>query len=203
MKRIRIEKRKVRSEPLVAGGPSARPTRPRHRSSEGGRVGRRLPVVEAGRPSSAEQGTEQRMTTSAIETEASSGRSERRVIHLLPITAERRSFRAPTSRGSEGPQDEPVPIGRGAIAWAARTLRRYEMPPGEIGAVLAADNPELVRRYMELHRERLEERLAYRLRALTGLERLLVQAIFTPRESTADTRLAILERDGENDAVDL
>jgi hypothetical protein len=139
------------------------------------------------------------MTTSAIETEASSGRSERRVIPLPPISAARRSSGAPASRGSEGPQDERIPIGRDAIAWAAPALRQYEMPPNEISAVLGADNPELVRRYMELHRERLEERLADRLRALAGLERLLVQAIASP-ESTADTRTAIRERGGDNDA---
>jgi hypothetical protein len=141
------------------------------------------------------------MTTSAIEAaglvEASGEIGE---IHLPPIAAGGRSFRAPTSRGSGGPRDEPIPIGRDAIAWAARTLRRYEMPPDEISAVLGADNPEIVRRYMELHRERLEERLAEQLRALTGLERLLVQAIFAAPESTADTRTSIRERDGDNDA---
>jgi hypothetical protein len=77
---------------------------------------------------------------------------------------------------------------------------RYEMPRDEISAVLGADNPELVRRHMELHRERLEERLAEQLRALAGLERLLVQAIFASLGSTADTRVAIRERDGEHDA---
>jgi hypothetical protein len=74
------------------------------------------------------------------------------------------------------------------------------MPRDEISAVLGADNPELVRRHMELHRERLEERLAEQLRALAGLERLLVQAIFASLGSTADTRVAIRERDGEHDA---
>jgi hypothetical protein len=140
------------------------------------------------------------MTPSAIETEASSDPSKRREIYLLLIRAGRRSSNAPTSRESEGPQDEPIPIGRDAIAWAARALRRYEMPPDEIGAVLGADNPESVRRYMELHRERLEERLADQLRALTGLEQRLVQVIFARHESTAGTRTAIRERDGENDA---
>jgi hypothetical protein len=136
------------------------------------------------------------MTTSAIETEGSSGRSERRVSHLLPITAARRSSRAPTSGESEGPQDKPVPIGRDAIALAARTLRRYEMPSEEIGAVLGADNPELVRRYMELHRERLEERLVDQLRALAALERFLVRAMFSPGRDHGDTRMAIHEQEG-------
>jgi hypothetical protein len=74
------------------------------------------------------------------------------------------------------------PTGRDAIAGAARALRRYELPPEEISAVLGADDPELVRRYMELHRERLEERLLDRLRALASLERVLVQAILTREE---------------------
>jgi hypothetical protein len=106
----------------------------------------------------------------------------------------------PDVMGSGGPGDEPIPIGRDAIAWAARSLRQYEMPPNEISAVLEADNPELVRRYMELHRERLQERLADRLRALIGLERLLLHVIHARCESPADTRTAIRERDGENDA---
>lgn len=96
--------------------------------------------------------------------------------HLLPSSAGRTG--SPRHREVGGTGDEPSPIGRDAIAWAARALRRYEMPPEEIGAVLG--DPELVRRYMELHRERLEERLVDRLRALSGLERSLVQAIGEP-----------------------
>ena len=68
-------------------------------------------------------------------------------------------------------------IGRDAIARAVRTLRRHGMPPEAIRAVLDADSPELIRRYLELHREWLEERLADELRALTDLERFLIQAI--------------------------
>lgn len=78
------------------------------------------------------------------------------------------------------------PIGGDAIAWAGRALGRYELPPEEISAVLETDNPELVRRYMELHRERLEERLLDRLRALADLERFLIQAILAGREGQAD-----------------
>jgi hypothetical protein len=98
--------------------------------------------------------------------------------HLLPSTAGRTASRLDIAR-PVGPGDDPIPMGRDAFDWAARALRRDEMPPEEIGAVLGAGNPELVRRYMELHRERLEERLLDRLRALADLERLLVQAILT------------------------
>lgn len=111
-----------------------------------------------------------------------------------------RTASPPDVVGSRGPGDEPVPIGPDAIAWAARALRHSKMPPEEIGVVLGADSPELVRRYMELHRERLEERLGDQLRALTGLERFLVQAILAPRESPADTPTAIHELEGDDHA---
>lgn len=64
----------------------------------------------------------------------------------------------------------------GVAARAANTLSRLEMPPEEIRAVLEAYDPETVRRYLELHRERLEERLAERRRTLALLERSLVEA---------------------------
>jgi hypothetical protein len=49
---------------------------------------------------------------------------------------------------------------------AVGALRRNRMPRAEIRAVLAADDPEIVRRYLELHRERLEEQLEDRRRSL-------------------------------------
>ncbi|HEX9122032.1 MAG TPA: hypothetical protein VF984_01540 [Actinomycetota bacterium] len=57
-----------------------------------------------------------------------------------------------------------------------RTLRDQEMPSAEIRAILGAEGPELVRRYMEIHRERLQERLDDQRRALARIERLLVEA---------------------------
>ena len=53
----------------------------------------------------------------------------------------------------------------------ARTLRRQRMPLDEIRAVLTTSDPEVVRRYLELHRERLEERLATQVRTLASIER--------------------------------
>ena len=52
---------------------------------------------------------------------------------------------------------------------AVGTLRRNRMPRAEIRAVLGADDPEIVRRYLELHRERLEEQLAAHRRELDAL----------------------------------
>lgn len=59
--------------------------------------------------------------------------------------------------------------------WAVGVLRSQDMPPSEIRTVLTADDPELVRRYLELHGERLEERLADQRRTLAALERLLAE----------------------------
>jgi DNA-binding transcriptional MerR regulator len=56
------------------------------------------------------------------------------------------------------------------------TLRDQGMPPAELQAILRSDDPVIVRRYLELHRERLEERLAEQVRTLERLERQLVTA---------------------------
>jgi CRP-like cAMP-binding protein len=62
-----------------------------------------------------------------------------------------------------------------SIARASETLRLCEMPPEEIRAVLTADDPEIVHRFLELHRERLEEDVAERTRTLASLEQLLTE----------------------------
>jgi DNA-binding transcriptional MerR regulator len=56
-----------------------------------------------------------------------------------------------------------------------RLLRQHGMPPEEIRAILQASDPEIARRYFELHRERLHEQLDRRLRALDTLESLLTR----------------------------
>jgi DNA-binding transcriptional MerR regulator len=52
---------------------------------------------------------------------------------------------------------------------AIGTLRRHRMPRAEIRAVLGADDPEIVRRYLELHGERLQEQTAVHRRELDVL----------------------------------
>jgi hypothetical protein len=59
---------------------------------------------------------------------------------------------------------------------AERILRSLGMPPEDIRAVLVADDPRLVRRHLELHRERLLEELVDRRRTLAALERELTDA---------------------------
>ena len=55
------------------------------------------------------------------------------------------------------------------------------MPPEEIDAILGADDPEVVRRYLELHEERLAERLADQRRTIGRL----MQVITPARKRTA------------------
>jgi len=60
---------------------------------------------------------------------------------------------------------------------AVITLRHHDMPSEEIRAILGPDDPEIVRRYLELHGERLEEKLAEQRRTISCLERFLADAI--------------------------
>jgi DNA-binding transcriptional MerR regulator len=65
---------------------------------------------------------------------------------------------------------------RASALRAARALRRQRMPFEEIRALLAADDPMVVHRYLELHRERLDEWVADQRRNLASIE-----AAFTGR----------------------
>jgi hypothetical protein len=53
-------------------------------------------------------------------------------------------------------------------------LRAIGMPRDVVRAVLAAHDPAIARRYLELHREWLRERLDEQERALDRVERALV-----------------------------
>jgi hypothetical protein len=60
---------------------------------------------------------------------------------------------------------------------AAHQLQRLGMPPTEIHTVLVTDDPDVVRRLMELHRERLQERLADEVARVGRIEASLSDAI--------------------------
>ena len=60
----------------------------------------------------------------------------------------------------------------GSRSWVEMVLRDQGMPPDELRAVLTADR-ELVRRHLELHLERLEERLVTQRRRVAAIERVL------------------------------
>src|SRR5262245_40461486 len=76
---------------------------------------------------------------------------------------------------SPGPVDS-LPDDRGTAGWATRVLLDHGMPPAEIREVLTTDDTRVVRRHMELHRERLVEELFDRHRTLASLERVLSNA---------------------------
>jgi hypothetical protein len=54
---------------------------------------------------------------------------------------------------------------------AVTTLGLQRMPLDEIRAVLTADDPEIARRYLELHEERLAERYTEERKAIARLAR--------------------------------
>jgi hypothetical protein len=58
----------------------------------------------------------------------------------------------------------------------AHDLRTSGMPREAVRAVLAADDPAVVRRYLELHREWLRERLEEQERTLDRVERALASS---------------------------
>lgn len=80
------------------------------------------------------------------------------------------------------------PVVSDAIGFATRALREQGMPLDEVKAVLAVEEPQVLRRYMEIHRERLDERLAAERRALAGVERLLAMAILQRTDHAASGR---------------
>ena len=64
---------------------------------------------------------------------------------------------------------------RAALETFAATLVEQGMPVHEVRSILEADDPTTVRHQLELHRERLAERLDEQRRTVDRLERLLVE----------------------------
>jgi hypothetical protein len=67
----------------------------------------------------------------------------------------------------------------------ARDLLRQDMPFCEMRALLDAQDAATVRRYVELHRERLEEQVDERVRTLTTIEQALVERLSTNGRASA------------------
>jgi len=87
------------------------------------------------------------------------------------MQATRRSIRDPANTLDPEPREA-----SGSIAWAETVLRDQGMPPGELCVVLTTADRELVRRYVELHLERLEEWLITQRRSVAAAERILTEA---------------------------
>jgi hypothetical protein len=69
---------------------------------------------------------------------------------------------------------------------AAMVLRRQGMPLAEIRAVLTTDDRAVVRRYLELHSERLDEWVNAHRRNLARVEHAITA--LDPERSEAETR---------------
>ena len=73
---------------------------------------------------------------------------------------------------------------------AETTLMEQGMPIGEVFELLRADDPTTIRRHLELHRERLFERLEEQRRAVDHVERLLIGGARPPRRAQEATAAA-------------
>jgi hypothetical protein len=67
-----------------------------------------------------------------------------------------------------------------AFGWAERVLRRQAMPPDEVVVVMTSTDRVLVLRHLELHLERLEERLIAQRRSLAQVQRILAGCADSP-----------------------
>jgi hypothetical protein len=79
------------------------------------------------------------------------------------------------------------------IRRAATVLRDQGMPSDELDVVLTTPDHELVRRHLELHVERLEERLTAQRRMVAEIEKILGDRALVPaptRRSTDEFRLS-------------
>jgi hypothetical protein len=71
----------------------------------------------------------------------------------------------------DDPEASPGPMTPEA---AGTILRGQGMPPEEVGTVLAAADPTVIRRILELHRERLGEWVEEQRELIGSIERSLV-----------------------------
>jgi hypothetical protein len=97
-----------------------------------------------------------------------------------------RSFRPAMEARGSGSKLGPEAFWRLALATPA--LRDQGMPSGEVDAILEADDPEVIRRYLELHRERLEERFAEQRRTIGHLMQVVTSATGDRRRSARRQR---------------
>ena len=97
-----------------------------------------------------------------------------------------RSHKAATE--ARGSRDQLDPEASWRLALATPVLRDQGMPPEEIDAILGADDPWVVRKYLELHEERLEERLAEQRRSIARLRQVIAPATGVQRPSAGRKR---------------
>jgi hypothetical protein len=97
-----------------------------------------------------------------------------------------RSLKAPME--AKGSRNELSPEASWRLALATPALMDQGMPPEEIEAILGAHDPEVVRRHLELHEERLEERFADQRRTIGRLMQVITPASGARRPSAGRNR---------------
>ena len=115
----------------------------------------------------------------------------RRAEHARLANEARRARKTRSHRPAmeaKGSRDELDPATSWRLALATPVLMDQGMPPEEIDAILGADDPEVVRRYLELHEERLEERLAEQRRSIDRLMQVITPATGVRRPSAGRKR---------------
>jgi DNA-binding transcriptional MerR regulator len=108
----------------------------------------------------------------------------------------RKTHSRKAARENEGLRREVRPEASWRLALATPALRDQGMPPEEIHTILEADDPEVIRRHLELHRERLEERFASQRRTVNQLMQAFTAGKAdrrpTARRRRKDKRLVLL-----------
>jgi hypothetical protein len=99
---------------------------------------------------------------------------------LANVARRARKTRSLGSVQATGSHDTLDPEATWRLVLATPALMDQGMPPAEIDAILGAEDPTVIRRYLQLHEERLEERLADQRRTI---ERLM--QVVTPEGSVA------------------
>ena len=92
-------------------------------------------------------------------------------------------------------------VGWDDLLWAAHELQRLGMRPTEIHTVLVTDDPDVVRRHMELHRERLQERLAIEVATVANIEASLSEAIRARNRARSQNDVGRCDETPEPDQV--
>ena len=93
------------------------------------------------------------------------------------------------------------PVGEDDLLSAVHELQRLGMPPTEIHTVLVTDDPNVVRRLLELHRERLQERLADDVARVGRIEASLSEAIRARTRARSSKTLVAGDESREPDPV--
>jgi hypothetical protein len=66
------------------------------------------------------------------------------------------------------------------VAWAETVLREQDMPADELRVVLTSSDRELIRHHLELHLERLDERLVSQKQDVEAIGRILGGRLAAP-----------------------